>query len=414
MTDTLTPSPDAAPNGARRGGLWHRLYHGETTFDFVGKRRIGFALSGLAIVISLLSFAFRGLNYGIDFEGGVAWEVTAERVTRPDVESILEDNGIAAGDAKIQTLSSASGERIRVQVGAQPSDVQTAVRQDLARAAGVDVQDVSLNSVSASWGSEITEKAVRALIVFFIVLTLYITVRFEWKMAIASLIAVFHDLIISVGVYSVLGWEVTPATVVAFLTILGFSLYDTIVVFDKVHENAKRFGTRVTYSDIVNLSMNQVLMRSLNTTLAAILPILSLLVVGSWMLGAVTLEEFALALLVGMIVGAYSSIYIATPLLAILKEREPKYQAVRQRLEKVGARQSATTRLRSEERVALAMAATDEAGEREASGDGAEGRGDGGGPAGTPSGSTGGVRQAPPKPSTGLTHAPRPRKKKRR
>jgi preprotein translocase subunit SecF len=295
-------------------------------------------------------------------------------------------------------------------VGTEPIEVQSAVRGDLAEAAGVSPQDVSLNSVSASWGSEITDKAVRALIVFFVVITLYITVRFELKMALASLVAVFHDLIISVGVYSVFGWEVTPATVVAFLTILGFSLYDTIVVFDKVHENVKRLGTRATYSDIVNLSMNQVLMRSLNTGLAAILPILSLLVVGSWMLGAVTLEEFALALLVGMVVGAYSSIYIATPLLAIFKEREPKYRAIRQRLEKAGARQSTAARLAAEDKLALTLSAdadTDaDPGDSEA---GVSGRA---APDGTAR--VEGVPQVAPKPSAGLTHAPRPRKKKRR
>ena len=241
---------------------------------------------------------------------------------------------------------------------------------------------------------------------FFVVITLYITLRFEWKMAIASLLAVFHDVLISVGVYSLTGWEVTPATVVAFLTILGFSLYDTIVVFDKVHENAKRLGTRATYGDVVNLSMNQVLMRSLNTGLAAILPVLSLLVVGSWMLGATTLEDFALALLVGLIVGAYSSIFVATPILAILKEREPKYRAIRQRLEKSTARASSATRLAAEDKLSLALSAdadTDLESRVAESTDGAD--------TVAPSG---GVTQAPTKPSAGLTHAPRPRKKKRR
>jgi preprotein translocase subunit SecF len=410
MTDTLS-GPAPAPAGEPKGpSLWHRLYHGETTFDFVGRRRIGFAISGLLIVLSLISLAWRGLNYGIDFEGGVAWEVNASAVSEDQVSSILEDNGIAAGDAKIQTLTSASGERLRVQVGTQPTEVQSAVRQDLAEAAGLTLQDVSLNSVSASWGSEITDKAIRALVVFFVVITLYITLRFEWKMAIASLLAVFHDVLISVGVYSLTGWEVTPATVVAFLTILGFSLYDTIVVFDKVHENAKRLGTRATYGDVVNLSMNQVLMRSLNTGLAAILPVLSLLVVGSWMLGATTLEDFALALLVGLIVGAYSSIFVATPILAILKEREPKYRAIRQRLEKSNARASSASRLAAEDRLSLALSADADADAgTDVASRVAETITDGDTVA-----PSGGVTQAPAKPSAGLTHAPRPRKKKRR
>ena len=198
--------------------------------------------------------------------------------------------------------------------------MQTKVRNDLAAKAGVQPEDVSVNSVSASWGSEITKKAVRALIFFFIAIALYISIRFEWRMAVGAILAVIHDVFISVGIYSIFGFEVTPETVVAFLTILGFSLYDTIVVFDKVHENTKRYaGGRTTYDEIVNLSMNQTLMRSLNTSLAAVLPVLSLLVVGSWILGAVALQDFAVALLVGLITGSYSSIFIATPILAVLK-----------------------------------------------------------------------------------------------
>ncbi len=382
----------------KKAGLWHRLYHGETTFDFVGRRRIGFAISGALILISLLSLVFRGLNLGIDFEGGVAWEVTASTISQADVETVLQDNGVSTDDARIQTLSSASGERLRVQVGTQTPEVQSAVREDLATKAGVDLQEVSLNSVSASWGSEITDKAIRALVVFFIVIALYITIRFEWKMAIGALVAVVHDVLISVGVYSIFGFEVTPATVIAFLTILGFSLYDTIVVFDKVHENTKRLGGRYTYGDIVNLSMNQVLMRSLNTSVAAVLPVLSLLVVGAWMLGAVALQDFALALLVGLITGAYSSIFVATPVLAVLKEREPKYKAIRQRNERLTGQASASERIAAEESIALALEADDEAGVDPAS----------------DLGVTAGPVQAPAKASTGLTHAPRPRKKKRR
>jgi preprotein translocase subunit SecF len=181
--------------------------------------------------------------------------------------------------------------------------------------------------VSSSWGRSITEKAVRALLVFFLVVSMYISWRFEWKMAVSAIAAMAHDVLISVGVYSVLGLQVTPATVVAFLTILGFSLYDTIVVFDKVHDNTKKYSaSRVSFGDITNVSMNQVLMRSINTSLAAVLPVLSLLILGSWILGAVALQEFALALLVGMALGAYSSIYIATPLLGILKTRETKFK----------------------------------------------------------------------------------------
>jgi preprotein translocase subunit SecF len=420
MTTTVTPAPSQ-----KQPSVWHRLYHGETTFDFVGRRRIFFLISLTLIVISIVSLAFRGLNLGIDFEGGVAWEVSASKVKQSDAEDILRAAGINLNDAKIQTLSSASGERLRIQVGTEPNDVQSKVRQELATKAGVDLQEVSLNSVSATWGSEITDKAIRALIAFFVVIAIYISIRFEWKMAVGALAAVVHDVLISVGVYSVFGFEVTPATVIAFLTILGFSLYDTVVVFDKVHENAKRLGTRYPYSDVVNLSMNQVLMRSLNTSLAAVLPVLSLLIVGSWMLGAVALQDFALALLVGLITGSYSSIFIATPILAALKEREPKYRAVRQRAERQGTRSSTTTRLAKEERVALAVNADADTGFDEhldADGNvvpdaGSKRRatvGNGSGNGAATSAASSGPVQAAPRPSTGLSHPPRPRKKKRR
>jgi len=229
----------------------------------------------------------------------------------------------------VQTLGSGAGERIRVQVDDQTPEVRSTVQKSLAEAAKVDVAEVSVSNVSSSWGRSITIKAIRALLVFFLLVSLYIAWRFEWKMAIAAIMAMVHDVIISVGVYSLLGFEVTPSTVIAFLTILGFSLYDTIVVFDKVHDNTSRFSaSRVSYEDIVNVSMNQVLMRSLNTSFAAVLPVLSLLILGSGVFGAVALQEFALALFVGLLTGAYSSIFIATPLLSILKSREPKFRSL--------------------------------------------------------------------------------------
>ena len=317
---------DTAPVVKR--GLWYRLYHGETTFDFVGRRKIGYAISGALILLTLISLLTRGLNLGIDFEGGVSWEFPQGSVTAEQVSSVLSDNGITVNDAKIQLLSGTE-DRIRVQVGNQADDVREKVRQDLATLAKVDVQQVSKSEVSPTWGSQITRKALWALLAFFVLLTLYISWRFEWKMAIAAIAAVIHDVGISVGIYSLVGFEVTPATVIAFLTILGFSLYDTIVVFDKVQENTQRMSGRTSYGDIVNLSMNQVLMRSLNTSIAAVLPVLSILVVGSKIMGAVALEDFALALLIGLVTGSYSSIFIATPILAWLKEREPKYRALK-------------------------------------------------------------------------------------
>jgi preprotein translocase subunit SecF len=312
-------------------GKMSRLYRGETTVDFYGRRRIGFFLSLFVALVTVASLVSQGLNLGIDFKGGVAWEVPASKTF--DVQharDVLDANGISSKDAKVQVLTSGTDQRIRIQVGDQPTEKINVLKEAFAKDAGVNTDLVSVAAVSSTWGRSITEKALRALVVFFALVSLYIAFRFEWKMALAAIIAMVHDVLVSVGVYSLLGLEVTPATVVAFLTILGFSLYDTIVVFDKIQENDHRFKTsRVSYGDVINVSMNQVLMRSLNTSIAAILPVLSLLVLGSWVMGAIVLQEFAVALLVGLLTGAYSSIYIASPLLGMFKEREAKYAGMR-------------------------------------------------------------------------------------
>ena len=310
-------------------GMFGRLYRGESTFNFVGRRWWGFGISIAFVVVTFISLFAQGLNLGIDFKGGVAWEVPATTITIEDVRAILDANNIPTADAKIQVLNGADGKRIRAQVGETSIEARTVVQTALSAKAQVDVQEVSVASVSSSWGRSITVEAVRALLIFFVIVSMYIAWRFEWKMAIAAILAMVHDVLISVGVYATFGFSVTPATVIAFLTILGFSLYDTIVVFDKVHENTTRYSaSKVSYGDIVNVSMNQVLMRSINTSLAAVLPVLSLLVLGSWVMGAIALQEFALALLVGLLLGAYSSIYIATPLLALFKGRELKFRSL--------------------------------------------------------------------------------------
>ncbi len=312
-------------------GRFSRLYRGETTVDFYGRRKIGFALSLFVGVITIVSLLSQGLNLGIDFKGGVAWEVpSTQSFGLDDAKDVLTTNEIDPKDAKIQTLTSGSDKRVRIQVGDQAPEKITTLKEAFAAKADVDADQISVAAVSSTWGRSITEKAIRALVVFFALVSLFIAFRFEWKMAIAAIVAMVHDVLVSVGVYSLLGLEVTPATVVAFLTILGFSLYDTIVVFDKVQENDERFKTtRASYGDIINVSMNQVLMRSLNTSIAAILPVLSLLLLGSLVMGAIALQEFAVALLVGLTTGAYSSIYIATPLFGLLKEREARFVGLR-------------------------------------------------------------------------------------
>ena len=304
-----------------------RLYRGETTFDFIGRRMIGFAISLVIVVAGAGSLLIQGLELGIDFRGGVAWEVPANGLTEQDARKVLDDNNVVSLNAKIQFLTGTELQVMRVQVGDQTQEVRLSVQKSFAELAKVEVEEVSVASVSSSWGRSITEKALRALLIFFVVVSLYISWRLEWKMAATAIIAMAHDVIISVGVYSLFGFEVTPATVVAFLTILGFSLYDTVVVFDRVQENSKKFATsRQSFANIANVSTNEVLARSLNTTLASALPVVSLLVVGSFILGAKSLEDFAVALLVGMLAGTYSSIFVAVPLLDLFKQNEPKYQ----------------------------------------------------------------------------------------
>ncbi len=311
-----------------------RLYRGETTFDFIGRRVIGFAISLIIIVAGAGSLLIQGLDLGIDFRGGVAWEVPSNsatgELTDEDARAVLDANNIESTSAKIQFLTGTELQIMRVQVGDQTEQVRLAVQKSYADLANVPVEEVSVASVSSSWGRSITEKALRALIVFFIVVSLYISWRLEWKMALTAIIAMAHDVVISVGVYSLLGFEVTPATVIAFLTILGFSLYDTVVVFDRVLENSKKFAaSRQSFANIANISTNEVLARSLNTTLASAIPVVSLLVVGSFILGAKSLEDFAVALLVGMLAGTYSSIFVAVPLLDIFKQNEPKYKPLK-------------------------------------------------------------------------------------
>lgn len=331
MSENVTDNSATATSSA---GFLSRLFNGETSFNFFGRRRLAFFLSLVLVVLTLVSLVGRGLNLGIDFQGGVAWQVPkTDSLDVSEVREILESNGIRSDNAKIQTLDSGSQKTIRIQVGDQPEDVRTAVQADLADGADVEANEVSVSSVSSSWGRAITEKAVRALLIFLGLVAVYIAWRFEWRMALAALIAMVHDVVISVGVYALFGFEVTPATVVAFLTILGYSLYDTIVVFDRVQDNVAKFsGTRVSMGDISNISMNQVLMRSINTSVSSILPVLSILVVGAGVMGAVSLREFAVALLVGMLTGAYSSIFVATPLLTLLKQREPRYANMRGQL----------------------------------------------------------------------------------
>jgi preprotein translocase subunit SecF len=300
-----------------------RLYRGQTAIDFYGRRKFGLITAIAVGVITIVSLFAQGLNLGLDFEGGQAWDVPASAAFGVDeAEQVLEDNGVSTSASKIQRRDSDSGAKIAVQIEVVPQERAEQLTQAFAEASGVEAGELSVAFTSSSWGNDITQKAIRALIIFLIIVSLFISLRFEWRMAVAAIAAMVHDVLLAVGLYSVFRFEVTPATVIAFLTILGYSLYDTIVVFDRVQENDGKYASvRMPYPDIVNISMNQVLMRSINTSLASILPVISLLFVGSGILGAVALQEFGIALLVGMVAGVYSSIFIAVPILASLRSK---------------------------------------------------------------------------------------------
>ena len=308
------------------------LYHERTHFQFIERSWRWAVVSGVLILISVLALGINGLNLGIDFEGGTQWQFTVNTKTGnasvTDVRSAIDPLGL--GGAKVLIVGSDS---VRVQAKDLTPAEQAKVTAALAKYAGIEGAQVSVTNVGPTWGDKVSSKALRALLVFFLVIAGYLSFRFEWRMALAAIIAVIHDIIITVGVYAVTGFEVTPATVVAFLTILGFSLYDTVVVFDKVKDNQVRLGTvrGDTYSAMVNRSLNQVLMRSINTSIVALLPVASLLFVGTYVFGGLALRDFALALFVGLLTGAYSSIFVATPILAWLKEREPRYRGLRER-----------------------------------------------------------------------------------
>jgi preprotein translocase subunit SecF len=338
-TDTTVDATDATgatqANGRKRS-IWTRLYHGETHIDFVGRRRLWFTISLIAIAISVISFVTRGLNLGIDFEGGVVWEVPAGDASVGDARDTLDEFGLAG--ATIQELENDDGRSLRVESEELSPEEADEISAALAELTASPTDDVVFTQVGASWGEEISEKAIRALVVFLVLVSIYIALRFELKMAIATLAALIHDVVVTVGVYSVTQLEVTPATVIAVLTILGYSIYDGIVVFDKVDENTRLVSSSggLTYGGMVNVSLNQALMRSLNTSVTALLPVGALLVVGSWVLGAAVLEEFAIALLIGLFSGAYSSLFIASPILALLKEREPSYRDIKRRIDARG------------------------------------------------------------------------------
>ena len=368
----------------RRGhGPIARLYRGETRFDFVGKRRIWFGISTVIIVLGIVSIILRGgLNLGIEFKGGTEWTIAAPGVTQAQAVDALKGTGLV--DPTVELLGSGNRQTLNVQADlnklsqANQNQVSQNVTNAMLRLTGhpttsssqattttstsaattttaksgsgtaatsttttsttVPQDKVSVTTVGPTWGSSITNDAIKALIIFFIVVGIYISIRFEPKMALAAFIAMVHDVLVAVGIYSIFNFQVTPDTVVAILTILGYSLYDTVVVFDRVRDNTRGIGSsgRLSYPQLINLSMNQTLARSINTSAVAILPVLAVLLIGAQLLGATTLQSYGLALFIGLLSGAYSSIFIASPVLCMMKEREPRWVDIASRLAKRG------------------------------------------------------------------------------
>jgi preprotein translocase subunit SecF len=335
---TVTEDTELHQSPPRRENVFVRIYRGETSYDFVGHRRRWFTISAVIILAGIISLSTKGLNFGIDFKGGTSWEVPANGASVASVQTAVQNAGLSGATVEILGRGANANLQVQADLNNEPAATQArtkaAVQATLARIGGIPVSQVNLTDVGPTWGSQITNKAIIAVIVFFVVVVLYISVRFEWKMALAALIAVVHDLLVVIGIYSIVGFQVTSDTVIAVLTILGYSLYDTVVVFDRVADNTKGLGAsgRMTYTDVVNLSMNQTLARSINTSLVAILPVLSVLIIGAQLLGATTLQYFGLALVIGLLSGAYSSIFIAAPVLAMMKEREQRYVSIRQKL----------------------------------------------------------------------------------
>ncbi|WP_381800791.1 protein translocase subunit SecF [Streptomyces niveus] len=314
---------------SRLGDLGARLYRGEVGYDFVGKRKFWYALSILITIAAIAGLAVRGLNMGIEFKGGAVFNTPKTSISVAAAQDHAEK---ASGhDAIVQKLGNGG---LRIQVTelntAQADKVQTQLAKDL----NIPQEKINADLVGPSWGNQIANKAWTGLGIFMILVVIYLAIAFEWRMAVAALIALIHDLTITVGVYALVGFEVTPGTVIGLLTILGYSLYDTVVVFDSLKEGSKDITkqTRFTYSEVANRSINSTLVRSINTTVVALLPVAGLLFIGGGVLGAGMLNDISLSLFVGLAAGAYSSIFIATPLVADLKEREPSIRALKKRV----------------------------------------------------------------------------------
>jgi preprotein translocase subunit SecF len=317
--------------------LGNDLYTGRKSIDFVGRTRVWYAISGLIIIAAVLGLYFKGLNYGLEFRGGAQFTVSlpTSEVTQDNADKLRNDvsgTGIAAAQQVVVTTAGKNSIIVETEplTPRESNEISTEIQQSV----GVTKADISTDEIGPSWGKEVAKRSAIGLVVFLVLVTLMIWGYFrQWKMSVAAMVALAHDLLITIGIYALSGFEVTPATVTGVLTILGFSLYDTVVVFDKVRENTKNLrSTHQTYAEAANLAVNQTLVRSINTSIVALIPVGCILYVGAVQLGSGALKDLALALFVGMAAGAYSSIFIATPLLAHLKSLEPDVQELEKRV----------------------------------------------------------------------------------
>lgn len=304
--------------------LGNDLYTGQRSVNIVGRRKLWYSISVVLVLISVIGPILRGgFNFGIEFTGGsefvISNSATTDQTLAVSAVQSVEPNMVP----KVSLLGQSA---IRVQTGQLTADTSRDVRVALAKAYGVPVDSVASSFIGASWGQDVTQQATRGLLVFLLLAALVMTIYFRtWKMSLVAIVALIHDLVITAGIYGITGFEVTPGAVIGLLTILGYSLYDTVVVFDKIRENTFGAGRQasLTFAGQVNLAVNQTLVRSINTSVVAALPVASILFIGAFVLGAGTLRDISLALLLGIVVGTYSTIFLATPLYAQLREREP-------------------------------------------------------------------------------------------
>ena len=347
-----------APGGIR--ALMRRLYRGESNVGFIPHRRRWYIGSAIVLVICVLSMVLRGFNEGIDFKGGTQYQLSGQgtTLTTQSITTAFQKAGLTL-ESPVQEVGSGTSRSYLVKSLVLSPDTQNAITNKVLaslKGEGLVQNKVNINTVSGTWGADVSRKALYGLFWFMVIVSIYISIRFQYRMAIAAIIALVHDLVLTAGVYSLIGFEVTPSTIVGLLTILGFSLYDTVVIFDKVGENTKDLtsGSRATFSEATNRAVNQTLMRSINTSLISLLPVAGLLFIGALILGVGTIKDLALVMFVGLATGAYSSLFLAAPIVTDLTERLPAYKALTKRVQSKRASEAA----RAEAGDELALAGT--------------------------------------------------------